>query len=62
MELLKVTAVTGRAASRGRPAGPAGGKRSDPDFTQTTTYVHKSTLDDVKVALIKDGGKRITVN
>jgi hypothetical protein len=44
--------------SRGRPAGPAGGKRSNPEFTQTTAYIRKSTLSDVKVALIKEGQNR----
>lgn len=49
---------TKAAAGRGRPAGPAGGKRSDPNFTQTTAYVRKDTLNDVKVALIKEGKGR----
>jgi hypothetical protein len=47
-----------KVAGRGRPQGFAGGKRSDPDFTQTTAYIRISTLDEVKVALIKEGKRR----
>jgi hypothetical protein len=54
----KVPPQSKAAAGRGRPAGPAGGKRSDPDFTQTTAYVRKNTLNDVKVALLREGKGR----
>jgi len=36
---------------RGRPAG---GKRSDPDFTQVTAYVREDTYRKVKIALLQE--------
>lgn len=54
----KTPAKAKAAAGRGRPAGPAGGKRSDPDYTQTTAYVRKGTLSDVKIALLREGKGR----
>jgi hypothetical protein len=47
----RVTGSRSRAEQpqrRGRPPG----KRSDPDFEQTTVYLRKSTTEDVKRALI----------
>lgn len=40
---------------RGRPAGHAGGKRSDPNYTQLIAYVTKETHAAVKVALAPAG-------
>lgn len=42
----------------GRPAGPAGGKRSDPDYTQITAYLRKDTRNAVKLALLQEGQGR----
>jgi hypothetical protein len=36
---------------RGRPTG----KRSDPDFEQTTAYIRKDTHRQVKIALLQEG-------
>jgi hypothetical protein len=36
---------------RGRPTG----KRSDPDFTQTTAYIRADTYRDVRIALLQEG-------
>jgi hypothetical protein len=46
-------ATPATVARRGRPSGFAGGKRSDPDFTQITAYIRKDTHADVKIALLK---------
>lgn len=43
---------------RGRPSGFAGGKRSDPEYTQITAYIRKDTHADVKIALLKDRDSR----
>lgn len=40
---------------RGRPRN---GKRSDPLFTQITAYISKKTHQEVKVALLHEGGGR----
>lgn len=40
------------AKRRGRPAT---GKRSDPEFDQTTAYIRKDTYKAVKIALIQAG-------
>jgi hypothetical protein len=39
---------------RGRPTG----KRSDPDFTQTTAYIRAETYKDVRIALLQEGEGR----
>ena len=39
---------------RGRPPG----KRSDPDYEQTTAYIRKQTHVDVKIALLQEGKGR----
>ncbi|ETX03512.1 MAG: hypothetical protein ETSY1_47005 (plasmid) [Candidatus Entotheonella factor] len=41
---------------RGRPAG----KRTNPDYAQVTAYIPKSLHEDVKIALIKEGGKEFS--
>lgn len=38
----------------GRPAG----KRSDAAFEQVTAYIRKSTHNEVKIALLREGKKR----
>lgn len=45
------TAATKR---RGRPKG----KRSDPDFAQTTAYIRVETYKDVRIALLQEGEGR----
>lgn len=40
----------GAARRRGRPSG----KRSDPDFVQTTAYIRGDTYKGVKIALIEE--------
>lgn len=42
------------AKRRGRPTG----KRSDPDYEQTTAYIRKDTHRSVKIALLEDGEGR----
>ena len=42
------------ARRRGRPTG----KRSDPDFEQTTAYIRKETHRKVKIALLQEGEGR----
>jgi hypothetical protein len=42
------------AKRRGRPTG----KRSDPDFEQTTAYIRKDTHHNVKIALLMEGEGR----
>lgn len=39
---------------RGRPPG----KRSDPDFVQTTAYVRADTYKDIRIALIQEDEER----
>jgi hypothetical protein len=39
---------------RGRPRG----KRSDPDFDQTTAYIRKDTYKAVRIALLEEGEGR----
>jgi hypothetical protein len=39
------------AKKRGRPRG----KRTDPDYVQTSIYLHKTTLSSAKIALLEDG-------
>jgi hypothetical protein len=36
------------------------GKRTNPDYAQVTAYIPKSLHDDVKIALIKEGGKEFS--
>lgn len=38
-----------------QPAGHAGGKRSDPDYTQVSAYVGREMYRKVKIALVTDG-------
>ena len=40
-------------ARRGRPQGPAGGKRSDPDYEQISAYVPRKLHQNVKLALLR---------
>jgi hypothetical protein len=40
--------------SRGRPAG----KRTDPDYSQVTAYIRKSTHHGVKLRLLQEGQGR----
>ena len=40
----------------GRPTG----KRTNPHYAQVTAYIPKSLHEDVKIALIKDGGKEFS--
>lgn len=42
------------APKRGRPAGPAGGKRSNPDYTAITAYVRRDSLREVKAKLARE--------
>jgi hypothetical protein len=41
---------------RGRPAG----KRSNPDYAQVTAYIPRALHDEVKILLIRDGGKEFS--
>jgi hypothetical protein len=36
---------------RGRPRG----KRTNPDYVQTSIYLHRTTLSSAKIALLEDG-------
>ena len=45
---------TEAASAAGRPRG----KRSDPDFTQITAYISKTTHQNIKIALLNEGKKR----
>ena len=47
--------TTGRKGP-GRPAG----KRTNPEYAQVTAYIPKSLHEDVKIALIKEGGKEFS--
>lgn len=51
------TRAAGAQAGRGRPAGRAGGKRSDPEYTAITAYVRRGTLADVKARLAREPEK-----
>ncbi len=51
-EAIATPATT--AARRGRPPG----KRSDPDYEQTTAYIRKQTHLGVKIALLQEGKGR----
>lgn len=51
----KATAAPTARRGRGRPAGPVGGKRSDPNYTQMVAYVRRETHDAIKVALAPKG-------
>jgi hypothetical protein len=42
--------------SPGRPTG----KRTNPNYGQVTAYIPKSLHEDVKIALIKEGGKEFS--
>jgi hypothetical protein len=46
-------------AGRKGPGRPAG-KRTNPDYGQVTAYIPKSLHEDVKIALIKEGGKEFS--
>ncbi len=54
----KASVAPASVARRGRPSGFAGGKRSDPEYTQITAYIRKDTHADVKIALLKDRDSR----
>ncbi len=41
---------------RGRPAG----KRSNPEYAQVTAYIPRALHDEVKISLIRDGGKEFS--
>ena len=41
---------------RGRPAG----KRSNPEYAQVTAYIPRTLHDEVKILLIRDGGKEFS--
>jgi hypothetical protein len=43
---------------RGRPPGPAGGKRDNQEYTQASAYIRKDTHRRVKAALILEGKGR----
>lgn len=47
-------AVDSTSKRRGRPTG----KRSDPDYEQTTAYIRKDTHRHVKIALLEEGEGR----
>jgi hypothetical protein len=51
--------VSSPAAGRKGPGRPAG-KRTNPDYAQVTAYIPKSLHEDVKIALIKEGGKEFS--
>jgi hypothetical protein len=41
---------------RGRPTG----KRTNPNYAQVTSYIPRSLYDEVKISLIKEGGKEFS--
>jgi hypothetical protein len=41
---------------RGRPSG----KRSNPEYAQVTAYIPRVLHDEVKILLIRDGGKEFS--
>ncbi len=41
---------------RGRPAG----KRSNPDYAQVTAYIPRALYDEVKILLIRAGGREFS--
>ena len=41
---------------RGRPTG----KRSNPQYAQVTAYIPRALYDEVKILLIRDGGKEFS--
>ena len=43
--------IGSKKTRRGRPRG---GKRSNPDYVQLTSYVHEENLDNAKAALTKE--------
>jgi hypothetical protein len=51
--------VSSPTAGRKGPGRPAG-KRTNPDYAQVTAYIPKSLHEDVKIALIKEGGKEFS--
>jgi hypothetical protein len=51
--------VSSSTAGRKGPGRPAG-KRTNPDYAQVTAYIPKSLHEDVKIALIKEGGKEFS--
>ena len=52
---LKSSPKTDLPKRRGRPAT---GKRTNPDYDQTTAYVRKDTYKAVRIALIEEGEER----
>ena len=57
-ESLQQAVLSPSEAKRG-PGRPAG-KRTNPDYGQVTAYIPKSLHEDVKIALIKEGGKEFS--
>jgi hypothetical protein len=51
--------VDSPSEERKKPGRPAG-KRTNPDYGQVTAYIPKSLHEDVKIALIKEGGKEFS--
>jgi hypothetical protein len=51
--------VDAPSEERKKPGRPAG-KRTNPDYGQVTAYIPKSLHEDVKIALIKEGGKEFS--
>jgi hypothetical protein len=49
--------ATAQAEGKRGPGRPSG-KRSDPDFVQTTAYVRGDTYRDVRIALLQEGEGR----
>ncbi len=49
--LDELPSIAVEKSNRGRPAGHAGGKRSDPEFTQKLVYLRLDTLDDADTKL-----------
>jgi hypothetical protein len=51
--------VASPAETRKGPGRPSG-KRTNPDYGQVTAYIPKALHEDVKIALIKEGGKEFS--
>lgn len=52
-------AVVSPTEGKRRPGRPTG-KRTDPNYAQVTAYIPKSLHEEVKIALIKEGGKEFS--
>ena len=51
--------VESTSEERRKPGRPTG-KRTNPNYGQVTAYIPKSLHEDVKIALIKEGGKEFS--